>query len=57
MVDGDVVSADEAAHLDREALAQEERATIERMLADIRRLPPDTKAEKLGTDGMFSGFG
>lgn len=44
------LSADEAAQLDREALAQEERTTIERMLADIRRLPPDTKAEKLAEE-------
>jgi SNF2 family DNA or RNA helicase len=49
-VGGDVVSADEAAQLDREALAQEERTTIEKMLADIRRLPPDTKAEKLAEE-------
>lgn len=44
---GELVSATEAEQLDREALVQEERDTIADLLADIRKLPPDSKARKL----------
>jgi SNF2 family DNA or RNA helicase len=47
---GEQVSADEAEQLDREALAQEERDTIADLLADIRKLPPDSKAETLAKE-------
>jgi len=47
---GEQVSADEAVQLDRETLAQEERDTIADLLADIRKLPPDSKAEKLAEE-------
>jgi len=46
-VAGEMVTADEAGEFDREALAQEERTVIEDLLAEIRTLPPDTKAERL----------
>ncbi|MEK0082317.1 DEAD/DEAH box helicase [Benzoatithermus flavus] len=38
---------DEAAALERQALALEERSDIERLLGMIRRLPPDTKLARL----------
>lgn len=47
---GEQVSADEAEQLDREAMAQEERDTIADLLADIRKLPPDSKAETLAKE-------
>lgn len=45
--EGDEPDADEAGKLEQEALAFEERADIERLLEMIRRLPPDTKVERL----------
>ena len=39
--------ADEAAELERRALAAEEADDIERLLADIERLPPDSKLDGL----------
>lgn len=47
---GEIVSADVAQQLDREALAQEERTTIADLLADIRKLPPDSKVETLAKE-------
>jgi SNF2 family DNA or RNA helicase len=46
-VEGEEPDADEAAKLEQAALAFEERSEIERLLAVIRRLPPDTKVERL----------
>jgi len=45
--EGEVLAPDEVAALEREALAQEEQDDIDRLLHDIRQLPPDTKAERL----------
>jgi len=44
---GEAPDAEEAAELERTALAFEEQGTIEALLAAVRRLPPDTKAAKL----------
>jgi SNF2 family DNA or RNA helicase len=46
-VDGDEPDVDEAAKLQQAALALEEHADIERLLMMIRRLPPDSKSERL----------
>jgi superfamily II DNA or RNA helicase len=46
-VEGDEPDADETAKLEQAALAFEERSEIERLLTLIRRLPPDTKIERL----------
>nr|WP_246776865.1 SNF2-related protein [Microvirga sp. VF16] len=46
-LDADDFDADEAAKLEQQALALEERSDIERLLERIRTLPPDTKLEKL----------
>jgi SNF2 family DNA or RNA helicase len=43
----DVLDADEAAALEREALAVEERTDIELLLHRIRQLPPDSKLTRL----------
>jgi Helicase conserved C-terminal domain len=45
--DGDEPDADEASKLEQAALALEEKSDIERLLTMIRRLPPDTKVERL----------
>jgi superfamily II DNA or RNA helicase len=45
--ENEVLGRDEVAELEREYLAQEEKSDIAGLLADIRRLPPDTKAECL----------
>lgn len=45
--EADAPEEDEAERLAKQALALEERSDIERLLAMIRRLPPDTKVEKL----------
>ncbi|MBP8258758.1 MAG: DEAD/DEAH box helicase family protein [Verrucomicrobia bacterium] len=45
--EGEVLAPDEVVALEREALAQEEQDDIDRLLHDIRQLPPDTKAERL----------
>lgn len=45
--EGDEPDGDDAAKLEQAALALEERSDIDRLLAMIRRLPPDTKAERL----------
>ncbi len=45
--DADAPDEDEAERLATQALALEEKSDIERLLAMIRRLPPDTKVEKL----------
>jgi len=45
--EGDVLAPDEVAELEQAALAQEEKDDIASLLEDIRRLPPDTKAERL----------
>ena len=42
--DGEVLAPDEVAVLERQALAQEEKDDIARLLEDIRKLPPDTKS-------------
>jgi hypothetical protein len=47
--EGDEPDGDEAAKLEQVALALEEKSDIDRLLTMIRRLPPDTKAEKLRT--------
>src|SRR6266567_438560 len=44
---GEVLSPEEVAELEREALEQEEKQDIARLLARIRELPPDTKAQRL----------
>jgi len=46
-VEGEEPDADEAAKLEQAALAFEERSEIERLLALIGKLPPDTKIERL----------
>jgi SNF2 family DNA or RNA helicase len=46
-VEGEEPDAEEAAKLEQAALAFEERSEIERLLTLIRRLPPDTKIERL----------
>jgi superfamily II DNA or RNA helicase len=43
----EVIDADELTAIEREALALEERSDIESLLNEIRRLPPDTKVERL----------
>ena len=43
----DILAADDAESLEREALAAEEGADIEGLLAGIGRLPPDSKLESL----------
>ena len=43
----DILDADDAESLEREALAAEEEADIEGLLAGIGRLPPDSKLESL----------
>ena len=48
--EGDEPDADEASKLEQAALALEEKSEIERLLPMIRRLPPDTKAERLRDD-------
>ena len=45
--EGDEPEGDEAAKLEQAALALEETDDIDRLLTMIRRLPPDTKAERL----------
>lgn len=45
--DGEMPDEEEAERLAREALALEERSDIERLLAAIRTLPPDTKLLRL----------
>ena len=45
--EGDDLDSERAARLEQQALALEERADIESLLADIRALPPDTKVECL----------
>ena len=45
--EADAPDEDEAERLAKQALALEERSDIERLLSMIRRLPPDTKVEKL----------
>lgn len=46
-VEGDEPDMDDAGKLEQAALALEESADIERLLGMIRRLPPDTKSERL----------
>lgn len=43
----EVLDADELTAIEREALTFEERSDIESLLVKIRRLPPDTKVERL----------
>jgi len=43
----DGLDIDEAAELERQALALEERSDIEQLLAEVRKLPPDTKLTAL----------
>ena len=43
----ELLDADEIAERERQALAAEERADIEHLLARIRLLPPDSKCERL----------
>lgn len=45
--EGDVLASDEAAQLENAALAQEEKNDIAGLLEDIRKLPPDSKVERL----------
>ena len=45
--EGEDLDAEKAARLEQQALALEERADIESLLADIQALPPDTKIERL----------
>ena len=45
--EGEVLAPDEVAVLERQALAQEEKDDIARLLEDIRKLPPDTKSGRL----------
>lgn len=45
--EGDEPEVDEATQLEQAALALEEQSDIERLLGMIRRLPPDTKSERL----------
>ena len=45
--EGDEPDLDEAAKLEQAALTLEEQSDIDRLLGMIRRLPPDTKAERL----------
>jgi hypothetical protein len=45
--EGDEPDGDEALKLEQVALALEEKSDIDRLLTMIRRLPPDTKAERL----------
>ncbi|MBR0679336.1 DEAD/DEAH box helicase family protein [Roseomonas eburnea] len=45
--EADAPEEDEAERLAKQALALEEKSDIERLLAMIRRLPPDTKLQKL----------
>jgi SNF2 family DNA or RNA helicase len=47
--DGDEPDSEEAERLQQEALAVEERSDIERLLVMLRRLPPDSKLERLRT--------
>jgi superfamily II DNA or RNA helicase len=47
--EGDEPDGDEAAKLEQIALALEESSDIDHLLTMIRRLPPDTKAERLRT--------
>jgi SNF2 family DNA or RNA helicase len=46
-VEGEEPDTDEATKLEQAALVFEERSEIERLLTLIRRLPPDTKIERL----------
>ncbi len=46
-VEDEVLAPDEVAELKKAALAQEEKDDIASLLDKIRRLPPDTKAERL----------
>ena len=56
--EGDEPDGDEAAQLEQAALALEEKFDIDRLLAMIRRLPADTKAETLrGTIGKLRADG
>ncbi len=45
--EGDVLSPDQITELEKTALAQEEKDDIALLIEDIRKLPPDTKAERL----------
>ena len=45
--EGDELDVDDASKLEQTALALEEQSDIERLLSMIRRLPPDTKSERL----------
>jgi SNF2 family DNA or RNA helicase len=56
----DALDTDEAANLERQALAVEEKGDIESLLQRIERLPPDTKAEWLKqvlTELRADGYG
>jgi len=58
--DGDEPDSDEAERLQQEALALEERSDIERLLGMLRRLPPDSKLERLRNtigDLRAAGYG
>ena len=58
--DGDEPDNDEAERLQQEALALEERSDIERLLGMVRRLPPDSKLERLRhtiSDLRAAGYG
>ena len=44
------LDADEVAERERQALAAEERADIEHLLARVRMLPPDSKCERPAGD-------
>jgi superfamily II DNA or RNA helicase len=56
--EGDEPDGDEAAKLEQAALELEEKSDIEGLLAMIRKLPPDTKAERLRTTiGELRGKG
>ncbi len=46
---GEVLSPEEVAELERKSLDQEEKQDIARLLERIRQLPPDSKAKRLGT--------
>ena len=58
--DGDEPDSDEAQRLQQEALALEEQSDIERLLGMLRRLPPDSKLERLRntiSDLRAAGYG
>jgi superfamily II DNA or RNA helicase len=59
-VTDEIIDVDEAADLERQALAIEEKSDIESLFRRIKRLPPDTKAERLKdvlTELRTSGYG